>query len=83
MAVDEATMDAVFEVMKGHHVAERKDDELVQEAYALVEDLVEQVERVAADYDDEDAQHAAILEEVENILLEDGLVEGPPEFRQD
>lgn len=81
--MDEGTLEAVFEVMKGHDVAQRKDDELVQEAYVLVEELVDQVEMVAADYDDEEAQHAAILEEVENILLEDGLLEGPAEFRQE
>jgi stalled ribosome rescue protein Dom34 len=81
MAVDEATMDAVFEVMKAHDVAEARDDELVQEAYALVEELTEQVELVAGAYEDEDARRAALLEEVENILLDDGLVEGPAVFR--
>lgn len=81
--MDEATLSAVFEVMKGHDVAQRKDDELVQEAYVLVEELADQVEMVASDYDDEEAQHAAILEEVENILLEDGLLEGPAAFRQE
>jgi stalled ribosome rescue protein Dom34 len=81
MAVDEATMDAVFEVMKAHDEAEARDDELVQEAYALVEELTEQVELVAGAYEDEDARRAALLEEVENILLDDGLVEGPAVFR--
>jgi hypothetical protein len=46
----------------------------------LVEELSEQVEH-ATDYEDQGARRAVVLAEVENILLEDGLVEEPLIFR--
>lgn len=77
---DEATLNLVFEVMKAHGVADRADDELVQEAYAVVEDLSERLDEAREQYDDEDVQRDALLRAVEEILLEDGLVDGPPAF---
>jgi hypothetical protein len=80
MTAEEATMDAVFEVMRAHDAAEEPGDELVHDAYVLVEELSEQVEH-ATDYEDQGARRAVVLAEVENILLEDGLVEEPLIFR--
>lgn len=79
---DDATLSLVFEVMTAHGVADRIDDELVQEAYAVVEDLGERLDEARETYPEEDAQHLALLQEVEEILLEDGLVEGPSTFRE-
>ena len=79
---DEATLDLVFEVMKAHGAADRADDELVQEAFAVVVDLSDRMNEAREEYDDEDVQHDALLRAVEEILLEDGLVEGPPRFME-
>jgi stalled ribosome rescue protein Dom34 len=80
---DDATLSLVFEVMKAHGVADRADDELVQEAYAVVEDLTERLDEARDAYDDEDVQRDALLRVVEEILLEDGMVDGPPEFLEE
>jgi stalled ribosome rescue protein Dom34 len=80
---DDRTLNLVFEVMKAHEVADRVDDELVQEAFAVVEDLAERLEEAREAYADEDARHLALLQEVEEILLEDGLLEGSALFRVD
>ena len=80
---DEATLSLVFEVMKAHEVADRVDDELVQEAFAVVEDLGERLDEARERYEDEDVRHDALLREVEEILLEDGLIEGPAAFLDD
>lgn len=77
---DEATLSLVFEVMKAHGAADRSDDELVQEAYAVVEDLTDRLDEARETYAEEDAQHLALLQVVEEILLEDGLLEGPATF---
>ena len=80
---DEATLNLVFEVMHAHEVADRVDDELVQEAYAVVENLGERLDEARERYDDEDVQHDALLREVEEILLEDGLIDGPAAFLEE
>lgn len=80
---DEATLNLVFEVMHAHEVADRADDELVQEAYAVVENLGERLDEARERYDDEDVQHDALLREVEEILLEDGLIDGPAAFLEE
>lgn len=77
---DDATLRLVFEVMKTHEVADRMDDELVQEAYAVVEDLSERLDEAREEYQEEEAQHLALLQAVEEILLEDGLLDGPAAF---
>lgn len=79
---DDATLSLVFEVMKAHGVADRSDDELVQEAYAVVEDLSDRLDEARETYAEEDAQHLALLQVVEEILLEDGLLEGPAAFQE-
>jgi stalled ribosome rescue protein Dom34 len=78
---DDATLSLVFEVMKAHDVADRADDELVQEAYAVVEDLSDRLDEARETYAEEDAQHLALLQAVEEILIEDGLLEGPAAFQ--
>jgi stalled ribosome rescue protein Dom34 len=77
---DDSTLDLVFEVMQAHEVADRMDDELVQEAYAVVEDLTERLDEARASYSEEDAQHLALLQTVEELLMEDGLLDGPAAF---
>ena len=75
----EITADDVATVLRRHKLVNTCDDPLVDEVF---DDLdVDRVERAALWYTDLDDQTASALDEIENILIEEGVIDAPKLFQ--
>jgi hypothetical protein len=73
----EITPEDVFEVLAVHEMATESDDEIVHVAYATVQDVEDRVTEAVAIFGRDEPGRLVALREIEAILIEDGLIEGP------
>lgn len=73
----EVTPDEVYEVLEAHGLAQSAEDEIVDDGYAAVAELEDRITEAVLEYADADTRRAVALQEIEAILIEDGLLEEP------
>jgi hypothetical protein len=71
----EITPREVFEVLEAHEVAQFPDDEIVEDGYASVCEQEDRITEAVLKYRDPVSRQFAALQEIEAILIEDGLLE--------
>ena len=74
----EITPDDVATVLRRHRMVNSHDDPLVDEVFDGLD--VDRVERAALWYADLDDQTASALDEIENVLIEEGMISPPKHF---
>lgn len=74
----EITPEDVLEVLALHGAADSPDDDLVEDAYVAVIDLGDRITEAVLEYGDGNLRRVAALQEIEAILIEDGLLDDPP-----
>ena len=70
----------VFTVLRAHGLAEEPDDMNVMDALDLVRKRAERIDDAASYGEDEEEQFEMVLCEVEDILLEAGVIAGSKHF---
>jgi hypothetical protein len=73
----EVTPDDVLTVLELHQAAETREDELVEDAYSAVVEMEARITEAVLEYADVGARRLVALQEIEAILIEDGLLEEP------
>ena len=74
----EITADDVATVLLRHGMVNSYDEPLIEEMFDALD--VDRVERAALWYTDMEDQTASALDEIENILIEEGVIEAPKLF---
>ena len=73
----EVTPEDVFAVLELHGVAESEEDTVVVDAWATVVELEDRITEAVLNFRAHSEGHLAALGEIESILIEDGLLDGP------
>lgn len=73
----EVTPDEVYEVLEAHGVAQSAEDAIVDDGYVTVAELEGRITEAVLEYGDAATRRAVALQEIEAILIEDGLLEEP------
>ncbi len=73
----EVTPDEVYEVLEAHGVAQSAEDDIVDDGYATVAELEDRITEAVLEYADAGNRRAIALQEIEAILIEDGLLDEP------
>ena len=76
----EVTPGEVLEVMEAHKAADALEDEIVDDGFAAVVEMEDRITEAVLEYADESTRRAFALREIEAILIEEGLLEGPSRF---
>lgn len=78
----EVTPEDIFRVLEAHEMAETVDDELVQDGLATVQELTGRITEAVMEYgaDVDGISELVALREIEDILIEDGLLSEPRRF---
>ncbi len=74
----EVTPEDVLQVLQLHDMADSLDDEVVDDGYVAVVELEDRITEAVLESGGGNLQRMAALREIEAILIEDGLLEGPP-----
>ena len=75
----EITPNDVAAVLLRHRKVNTYDDPIVEEVFDDLE--LDRVERAALWYTDMDDQTASSLDEIESILIEEGVIQAPKQFQ--
>ena len=74
----EVTHQDVLDILQLHDVADSLEDELVDDGYVTVVELEDRITEAVLEYTNGIPQRMAALREIEAILIEEGLLDGPP-----
>ena len=73
----EITPHEVFQVLEAHEMAQFPDDEIVEDGFACVVEQEDRITEAVLECRDPTNRRLAALREIEAILIEDGLLDGP------
>lgn len=76
----ETTEEDVFAVLKAHGAADDIDHPQVAAAHQVVLTEAHRIEHAALHYTDMEAQAHSALDEIENVLIEEGMLSSPKKF---
>lgn len=79
----EITHDDVLEVLELHGAAESLEDELVDDGFAAVVECEDRITEAVLETRRSALHRTAALHEIEAILIEEGLLDGPSRFNVD
>jgi hypothetical protein len=74
----EVALEDVFLILEAHGIADSEEEEVVYDAYSAIREVADQIAEAVLDYVDTDQRRAAAQREMEAILIEEGLLDGPP-----
>ncbi len=76
----EVSLMDVFQVLEAHGLADSEEEEIVFDAYGAIQEVADQITEAVLEHGDPQLRRAVALQEIEAILIDEGLLDEPERF---